>query len=196
MVEEILPLMAARQGHFLLESGHHGELWLDVDRLFVNSAALRPLVQQLADRLVPHSVEALCGPLTGGAFLAQLVADKLGIPWVYTNREIPLQPAGLFPIAYPIPPELVEFVRHRRVAVVNDVINAGSAVRGALASLRAAGATAVAIAALLSLGEAPAALAAASGIPLECLAQAANRIWTPAECPLCLAAVPLVAPAA
>jgi orotate phosphoribosyltransferase len=195
MVEEILPLMAARHGHFLLESGHHGELWLDVDRLFVNPAALRPFARLLADRLAPHCVEALCGPLTGGAFLAQLVAEELGVPWAYANREVPRQPAGLFPVAYPIPHELVEFIRNRRVAVVNDVINAGSAVRGALASLRAAGATAMAIASLLTLGEAPAKLAADAGIPLESLAHAPNRIWAPADCPLCMAAVPLVAPA-
>jgi orotate phosphoribosyltransferase len=44
MVENVLELLSARKGHFLLESGHHGDLWLDLETLF-----LRPLrVKNLA----------------------------------------------------------------------------------------------------------------------------------------------------
>jgi orotate phosphoribosyltransferase len=224
MDESILHLMAARRGHFLLESGHHGDLWLDVDRLFVNPAAIRQLVAQLAERLAPHCIDALCGPLTGGAFLAQMVAEQLGLPWVYANRQPPGWPvpsprrawseqsgdsptssedaeraplnhaARLFRVAYPIPTELADVVRGRRVAVINDVTNAGSAVRGALDSLQAHNATPVVIATLLALGDAPAALAASAGIPLEALAHEPNTLWERAACPLCAAGEPLVSP--
>jgi orotate phosphoribosyltransferase len=197
MDDSFLRLMPARRGHFRLESGHHGDLWLDVDRLFVNPAALRPLVCDLAARVAAHSSEILCGPLTGGAFLAQMVAEELNLPWVYAARMEPSAKAAshtLFPIAYPIPAELADIVRGRRVAVINDVTNAGSAVRGALASLRAHNATPVVIATLLALGDAPAALAASEGIPLEALAHEPNNLWEPAACPLCAAGSPLVAP--
>jgi orotate phosphoribosyltransferase len=196
MISKLFELMAARRGHFLLESGHHGDLWLDVDRLFVNPAALRPLVQELAARVAAHSPEALCGPLTGGAFLAQMVAEELQLPWVYAERVVRHADAStsLYPVAYPIPAELADIVRGRRVAVINDVTNAGSAVRGALASLRAHNATPVVIATLLTLGEAPAALAASDGIPLEALAHEPNNLWEPVACPLCTAGKPLVAP--
>jgi hypothetical protein len=30
MSEDVLDLLPRRRGHFLLESGHHGELWLDL----------------------------------------------------------------------------------------------------------------------------------------------------------------------
>jgi orotate phosphoribosyltransferase len=195
MISQLFELMAARRGHFLLESGHHGELWLDVDRLFIQPAALRPLVTQLAERLAAHRIEALCGPLTGGAFLAQMVAEQAGLPWVYATRvERPATTAGeLFPVAYPIPAELAEIVRNCRVAVINDVTNAGSAVRGALTSLRNLGATPVVIATLLALGDAPAALAASEGISLEAIAQEPNNLWEPAACPLCAAGEPLAA---
>jgi orotate phosphoribosyltransferase len=194
MISQIFELMAARRGHFLLESGHHGDLWLDVDRLFIHPAALRPLVAQLAERLAIYRVDLLCGPLTGGAFLAQMVAAQMNCPWVYANRVAPHAASSgeLFPVAYPIPPELADIVRGRRVAVINDVTNAGSAVRGALASLRAFAATPVVIATLLALGDAPAALAAAEGIPLEALAHQPNRLWEPAACPLCAAGKPLI----
>ena len=33
--QELLALLPRRQGHFRLESGHHGDLWLDLDPLFL-----------------------------------------------------------------------------------------------------------------------------------------------------------------
>jgi orotate phosphoribosyltransferase len=191
MHEQLFELMAARRGHFLLESGHHGELWLDVDRLFIRPDRVRRFAAALAGRIPPYHVDAVCGPLTGGAFLAQMVAEELGVAFVYADRVVQPAAAGLFPITYPIPAEFHDFVCGRRVAVVNDVNNAGSAVRGALASLHAAGAQPVALAALLVLGDAAAELAASAGIPLETLAHAPNRIWPPANCPFCAAHVPL-----
>ena len=44
MQEELLSLIAARQGHFRLESGHHGSLWLDLDPLFVRPGRLRRIL--------------------------------------------------------------------------------------------------------------------------------------------------------
>lgn len=190
-MQDILAITAARRGHFLLESGHHGELWLDVDRLFVRPELVRPLASQLADRLRPYDVAAVCGPLTGGAFLAQMVAEELGVAFVYAQRVERQAATGLFPVDYPIPDELAEFVRGQRVGIVNDVINAGSAVRGAIASLNALDVQPVVLGALLVLGDAAAALAAAAGVPLETLGQLSNAVWTPEECPLCRKGEPL-----
>jgi orotate phosphoribosyltransferase len=193
----LLGLMAARRGHFFLESGHHGDLWLDVDRLFVEPARVRPFAEQLAARIAAFDVDALCGPLTGGAFLAQMAAERLGLPWVYAARSEANRAssdAGLFPVTYPIPAELHDYVRGRRVAVVNDVINAGSAVCGALNSLRDVGAQPVAILALLVLGDAAAALASSEHVALEAIAYEPNEIWTPDVCPHCAAGRPLDSP--
>jgi orotate phosphoribosyltransferase len=128
--------MAARRGHFRLESGHHGDLWLDVDRVFRRPAQLRPLVASLAQRVKTYEVDAVCGPLTGGAFVAQWVAEDLGVEFVYADRLPPRGDDGMFAVEYRIPRSLECIVRGKRVAIVNDVINAGSAVRGALIDLR------------------------------------------------------------
>jgi orotate phosphoribosyltransferase len=191
MHDELFSIMAARRGHFRLESGHHGELWLDVDRLFVQPDRVRPMAAKLAERLAAHNIECVCGPLTGGAFLAQMITEEMGVPWVYAARVAAPAAEGLFPIAYPIPSALAEFVRGQRTAVINDVTNAGSAVRGAIASLQDHGAKLAAIASLLVLGSAAAELASQVGVPLESLAQAANAIWPPATCPMCAAQAPL-----
>ncbi len=191
MQTELLALIAARNGHFKLESGHHGSLWLDLDPLFVRPGRLRRFVASLADELAKRTVEAVCGPLTGGAFLAQAVAAVLDVEFYYTERVVPAQRDALYAVTYRMPVGLRERAQGKSVAVVDDVINAGSALRGTLAELRACGATPAAAGALLVLGSAAASLCASQAIPLETIAQLSNEIWAPAECPLCAASVPL-----
>src|SRR5215217_3252627 len=76
--EDLLDLLHARRGHFHLESGHHGELWLELDALFLRPARLAPFVERLAHALDASSeFEAVCGPLLGGALVANSVAALL-----------------------------------------------------------------------------------------------------------------------
>jgi orotate phosphoribosyltransferase len=187
-VERLLP---ARRGHFRLESGHHGPLWLDLELLFLRPALLQPLAGELARALSKHQVEAVCGPLVEGAFLAVMVAQLLDVPFTYAEARTSDRAGALFPVDYPLPPGFLPRLKDRRVAIVNDVINAGSAVRGTLASLRACAARPVAIAALAVLGESAERLAAEAGVALETLARLPNEIWPPERCPLCARQVPL-----
>jgi len=189
--EDVLRLLPATTGHFLLESGHHGELWLDVERLCLHPGVVRALAGRLASRLSAYGVEAVCGPLVEGAFVALMVAEQLGLPFTYSQPQRGKGAALLFPVAYRIPEVLRPEIEGRRIAVVNDVINAGSAVRGTLEHLRAWGAQPVVVATLAVLGDSAARLARDSQVPLESLAERPNRIWTPRECPLCARGVPL-----
>jgi orotate phosphoribosyltransferase len=191
--EAVLDLMSARTGHFRLESGHHGELWLELDAMFWSATALDPLVVELADRLEPHAADVVCGPLVGGALLAQLVAARLGADFCFTERTS-TGDGGLYTAAYRLPSALAARVAGRRVAIVDDVVNAGSAVRATLTALTAAGAQPVALGALLTLGSTPAAVAAAAGLPLEALATRANELWEPSACPRCAAGEPVNPP--
>src|SRR5215470_11774772 len=130
--DDVISLMPARRGHFLFESGHHGDLWLDLELLCLRPEPVRRLAERVAERLAPYAVDAVCGPLVEGAFVALMVAAALGVPFSYAERFPDPKRDDLFPIDYRLPRALRARVRDRRVAVVNDVINAGSAVRGAL----------------------------------------------------------------
>jgi orotate phosphoribosyltransferase len=189
--QDVAGLLAARSGHFRLESGHHGALWLDLELLCLQPDRVRPLAGALARALAAHAVDVVCGPLVEGAFVALMAASALGVPFTYAERRTAGPGDGLFPARYVIPPALRPHVQGRRVAVVNDVINAGSAVRGTLADLAQRGAIPVVVGTLAVLGTAAPRLAAAAGVALETLATLPNEIWTPADCPLCARGVPL-----
>jgi orotate phosphoribosyltransferase len=187
----LIEALAARRGHFLLESGHHGELWLDLDALFARPAQVAAPLAELAERLSGCGAEVVCGPLVGGAFVAQAVAARLGIEASWAGRAATPSGEGLYTARYRVPDALRERLRHRPVAIVDDVINPGSATRATLADLRACGARPIALGALLVLGDAAAGLAAAEGLALERVATLPNAIWEPADCPLCAAGTEL-----
>ena len=190
-IADLLALVGGRRGHFRLESGHHGGLWLDLDALFADARRIEPFVARLADALRPHGPDMICGPLLGGAFLAQLVARVLGVEFCHTERVTPAEGDGLFRARYRLPPAFRERVRGTRVAMVDDVMSAGSALRGTLAELEMYGAAPVAAGALLVLGDAGLAHFAARGIPVEAVVRDAYDLWVPADCPLCARGVPL-----
>ncbi len=191
MESDLLTLLAARRGHFRLESGHHGDLWLDLDRLFLRPAALKPFIQTLAQRLAQHEISAVCGPLVGGGLLAHSIAAELDITFYAAERFVPPDRDRLYSVEYRLPPALHSTLPGAQVAIVDDVINAGSAVRGTAQALRAAGAQVRLVGALLVLGTAAEAFFAPQGVPVVSLAQLSSGLWTPQTCPLCIAAVPL-----
>ena len=191
MQEQVARLLPKREGHFVFESGHHGQVWLDLERLLLHPERVQPLAEALADRLRGYQVEAVCGPLVEGAFVGLMVASWLRLPFSYSEPVRDHPAAGLFPVSYPIPKPLESELRGKRVAIVNDVINAGSAVRGTLASLKQCRAEPVAIGTLAVYGSAASELAATHGVVLETLASFPSRIWEPSACPLCAKGVPL-----
>jgi orotate phosphoribosyltransferase len=191
MREELVSLLEPRRGHFRLESGHHGDLWLEIPRLYRRPGRLRRFAAELARRLAAHGIEAVCGPLVEGALLAQMVAEELDVEFSFAEQFARSQGDGLYPVGYRIPDVLRPIVRGKTTAVVDDVINAGSAVRGAFAELKSCGARPAAIGALLVLGPPASDFAATEGVPLESLASLPNSLWEPAACPLCASGAPL-----
>ena len=190
--EDVLDLLPAREGHFLLESGHHGDVWLDLETLCLDVAAVRDLARRLCRRLGRYDVEAVCGPLVEGAFVALMVAEQLALPFTYAVPRRRPRKGHLFPMKYAVPPALRALLKGRRVAVINDVVGAGSAVRGALEDLRACGARPVVIGTLAVAGDSATRLAADNEVALESLARIPAQVWAPDECPLCAQRVPLV----
>ncbi len=137
MQDELIQLLAGRRGHFQMESGYHSEQWFKLDALFASPGRLQPFVAELARRLAAHRPAAVCGPMTGGAKLAEMIAAELGVEYFFTERDE--QPAPVRPNSFP---SSIAFRRRdakrcdgKSAAIVDDAISAGSAVRGTHADL-------------------------------------------------------------
>jgi orotate phosphoribosyltransferase len=166
-------------------------LWLELETLCMHPREIQAFATQLAANLRQHKVEAVCGPLVEGAFIALLVALELGCDFVYAERFANTVRKGLFPVEYHLPKPLRAAVEGKRVAIINDVISAGSAVRGAFSDLQSVGADVVVIGALLGLGDSIGKFAAEHQVALELLHQMPHNLWVPAQCPLCATGQPL-----
>ena len=196
MQEDLQSLLSARRGHFLLESGHHSDMWLDLDTLFAHPARLRPIAQALALRLAVHDVEAVCGPVIGGALVAQMIALELDLEFFHAERTVSAKPGAMYSAQYRVPNRTRGWLGGKRIAIVDDVINAGSAVRATHSDLISCGAHPVAMGALLVLGYAAPNFAKSANMALESIAQLPSHVWAPDECPLCTAKVELESPEA
>jgi len=177
-------LMAARRGHFVMESGLHADTWLDLEPLFADARCIDPYVASLAGLLRRHDLDAVCGALVGGAFLAQLIARALGADFWFTEL-LPAQDAGVLTRRYRLPRSFASRAAGKRVAIVDDVMSAGSALRGTYAALATEGTVPVVAAALRVLGTKGTSFFSERGVAVETLARRAFEMWTPAECPLC-----------
>jgi orotate phosphoribosyltransferase len=185
--------VARKQGHFRLESGHHADQWLELDQLYRRPAAVRPFAVALGRKISRLQIDCVCGPLTGGALLAQMIADELAVEFVFAERTV-TDRAGLYPVNYRIVRALRQGIHGKRVAIVDDAISAGSAVRATLADVESCGAVPVALGALITVGPRAREFAASKQIALECLGELPDPIWTPTECPLCAGGVPITIP--
>jgi orotate phosphoribosyltransferase len=202
--QEVLDTLAAARGHFVYESGHHGDLWLDLEALFVDARRARGWAAALAQRAAGCRPELVCGPLTGGAFLAQWMAAEIGAGFVFAERLVSTEGA----VRYRIPGRLRGAVSGRRILLVDDAVNAGSALRSTLADLMDCGAELAGLASLLALGSAPPArdyappardfaaarLASKLGVLFFTLVWLERGLWAPEACPLCASGTPLSRP--
>lgn len=196
MDHDLLQLTTARAGHFRLESGHHGGRWLELDGLFRDPARLAPSIEALADLLRPRAPDVVCGPLVGGALVAQALAASLGVELSYAERFAPPGRAGMWAVEYRVPRGLRGHLAGKRVAIVDDAISAGSAVRGTYAEVIALGGRPVAVGALLLLGGGAAPFFDQAGVPLSSVLSLSYDLHAPDRCPLCAAGQPLEDPLA
>ena len=176
----------ATRGHFRYESGHHGDLWLDLDALLVDARAVQGWAAALAEQVAACRPEVVCGPLTGGAFVAQALAATLGAAFVFAERNLV---EGS--VRYRIADGLRARLAGRRILLADDAVNAGSALLATMADARRGGAELAGFASLITLGDAAATIAARHRVPFVHLIALERSLWPAERCPLCAAGVPL-----
>ncbi|MBA2287094.1 MAG: orotate phosphoribosyltransferase [Ktedonobacteraceae bacterium] len=170
-------------GHFVLSSGQHSDEYWEKFRLLEWPQITEDLCQQIAARHREAAIEAVVGPTTGGALLAQEVARQLRTRCLLAE---PAQQGGR---------ELRRGFALRpgeRVLIVDDVLTTGLSLRETLAALEPYRPRVVAIEVLIDRSGGAAFAQFAS--PGYAVLTVAARTYAPGACPLCAQGMPVVKP--
>jgi len=177
VLEALRSVGAVTRGHFILSSGRHSDVYAEKFRALERPDLAVSLGASLADRFAGQRVDVVLSPAVGAIILGFTTALALGARFVFAERdEGEMRLRRGFVLA---PGE--------RVLVVEDVVTTGRSLKE-----------------VLDLVD-PEALVGAGclldrssgldlGVPLTSLARLQAPTWDPAECPLCAAGEPAVAP--
>jgi orotate phosphoribosyltransferase len=171
-------------GHFVLSSGRHSDEYWEKFRLLEWPRVTEQLCREIATRYKECTIEAVVGPTTGGALLAQEVARQLDTRCLlaeathtHAGRELrrgfALRPA-------------------ERVLIVDDVLTTGLSLRETLSAVQRYRPDVVGIEVLID--RSGGAVLHQFGIPCHGLLTVSAHTYEPGDCPLCTKGVPVIKP--
>ena len=175
MKEDLFEILKDRkvikEGHFLLTSGLHSDLYFEKFRILEDPQFLEELITPKIADLKQLNPEAVVGPTTGGALLAFSIARLLGIKAFFAEKN--KEGERVFKRGFSL--------REKgRVLVVDDVLTTGGSIRATLKAVKAKNWTPVGIFVLIDRnGELD------FGLPLFSLLLFKANQWRPEDCPLC-----------
>ena len=170
-------------GHFVLSSGRHSDEYWEKFRLLEWPNVTEQLCSQIASRYKQNGIEAVVGPTTGGALLAQEVARQLDTRCFLAESA----PDGGRELRR-------GFVLHplERVLIVDDVLTTGLSLRETLSAIERFQPEIVGIEVLIdrSGGDATSQF----GVSCRALLTVSAHTYYSEECPLCKEGIPIVKP--
>ena len=170
-------------GHFVLSSGRHSDEYWEKFRLLEWPRVTEQLCRQIASRYKQSGIEAVIGPTTGGALLAQEVARQLDTRCL---------------LAEPAPDGGRElrrgFVLHTSepVLIVDDVLTTGLSLRETLSAIERFQPEIIGIEVLIDRSGGD--VTTQFGVPCRALLTVSARTYYSEECPMCKEDIPIVKP--
>ncbi len=181
-VEEIFEKSGAvLKGHFLLTSGLHSPVYWEKFRVLQFPNYTEQLCRMIATHFRKQGVQVVAGPTTGGIILAFEVARQLAVRGIFAEKEG--DTGRVFRRGFNID-------SGERVLVVDDVLTTGGSIREVMAAVADQGGITVGVGVLVDRSERKVDF----GVPLFSCHRALTITYTPENCPLCAAKVPLVKP--
>ena len=181
-VEEIFQKSGAiLKGHFLLASGLHSPIYWEKFRVLQSPSYTEQLCRMIATHFQEEESQVVAGPTTGGIILAFEVARQLGIRGIFAEKEGATERA--FRRGFSINPG-------ERVLIVDDILTTGSSIHQVMAAVTKQGGIVIGIGVLVDRSEQKLEF----GVPLFSCLRSITPTYTPQDCPLCAAHIPLVKP--
>ena len=171
---------AMLEGHFLLTSGLHSPVYWEKFRVLQYPHYTEKLCRLIVDHFKEDKVQVVAGPTTGGIILAFEVARQLGVKGIFAEKE---GEERVFRRGFTINPG-------DHVLIVDDVLTTGGSVAEVMEAVNKLGGIIIGVGVLVDRAEQKREF----GVPFFSCLRAATTTYTPAECPLCAAGIPLVKP--
>ncbi len=133
---------ALLEGHFLLSSGLHSDVFLQKALVFQDAKRTAKLCKALAEKVraeVSREFTAIVSPAVGGIVPGYEMGRQLGLPALYVERQ-----DGTFQLRRGF-----QLEKNQPVLMVEDIITTGLSSRECLDAIRAAGGKPVAAACLI-----------------------------------------------
>ena len=178
---ELLTLLqntgAILEGHFLLTSGKHSNVYIEKFRILEAPNALDKVCRAMAEIVMDENVELVLGAAIGGILIAGGVGRYLSVRHIFSERVNDIMELRRgFSIS-----------KGQRVVVVEDIITTGGSVVELIQLAREQGAEIIQVVNLVhrSSGDVE------FGVPSTALLTMPSESWEPKDCPLCKQGVPI-----
>ncbi len=182
-IEEIFQKSGAiLKGHFLLASGLHSPVYWEKFRILQAPDLTSELCRMISDHFAKQEIQVVAGPTTGGIILAYEVARQLGVRGIFAEKKEGDE-ARAFRRGFGISPG-------ERVLIVDDILTTGKSIAEVMDVVAREGGKVMGIGVLVDRSE----RGYDFGAPLFSCLRSATPAYTPSDCPLCAAGIPLVKP--
>ncbi len=180
-IEEIFQKSGALlKGHFLLASGLHSPLYWEKFRVLQFPDYTGRLCRMIAAHFQKQGVQVVAGPTTGGIILAFEVAKQLGVRGIFAEKE---GAERSFRRGFTINPG-------EKVLIVDDILTTGGSIREVMDAVVRLGGKLVGIGVLVDRSKREPDF----GVPLYSCHRSVTPAYSPRDCPLCAAGIPLAKP--
>jgi len=168
---------AIKGGHFLLSSGLHSPVYWEKFRILQYPHYTEKLCRFISQHFRDQKIDVVAGPTTGGIILAFETASQLGVRNIFAEKEGEIR---VFRRDF-------EIADGEHVLIVDDILTTGSSVRETINAVAKLGGIIVGVGVLVDRSE--------QNMNFDCpffsCLRAPTIAYSPEECPLCAACIPL-----
>ncbi len=158
-------------GHFLLTSGRHSNVYIEKFRVLENPAALNEVCREMAEIVTNQNIELVLGAAIGGILIAGGVGRHLSVKHIFCERvngRMKLR-RGFF------------ITKDQRIVIVEDIITTGGSVMELIELAGEQGAEIVHVVNLVDRSSRDVDF----GVPSTALLTIPSESWEPENCALC-----------
>lgn len=190
------------EGHFLLSSGKHSNLYINKDALYAIPKLFAQVINRFSDILFCfeddiNNIECdiITGPAIAGAVLAAPLAIRLNKIFVYPEKMVESKFVG-YPAKQVVKENIMKFRRgynkilqDKKVVIAEDIITTGASAQKTIDAIRLCGGECAVVLAIWNRSKWK-----PKGIEVISLINELVESWSSIDCPLCKKGIPLTDP--